>query len=200
MCRRLTGAGRSPARAQEKQERPLALVLPGFDTGRARKARVDGKDFTWWEGREKRGRRTDRAKGIRLSHEKPRLRRRYRIDGRRGRERRSSLGLSIISQAETPGLGDRCVEVANRETLWDHIRGGIPARDFSDEARIPWFQNQFKGLERGRRRSAVMRRGDWNPDMRESLLETNAISALTGATITTDCGGRRHGGGAWPVS
>ena len=94
------------------------------------------------------------------------------------------LGLSIISQSETPGLGDRCVEVADRETLWDHIRDGIPPRDFGDETRIPWFQNQFKGLN-ANSNIRMVRRGDWNPDMREDLLEMNAISALTGASITT---------------
>jgi len=95
------------------------------------------------------------------------------------------LGLSIIQQAETPGLGDRCVEVAHRETLFDHIRGGIPNGDLPNEPLTPWFQNQFKVVDAGARIS-IARRGDWNPEMRESLLALNAVSALTGASITTE--------------
>ncbi len=76
------------------------------------------------------------------------------------------------------------MEVASRETLWDHVRGGIPVRDLPDEVRIPWFQKQFEGLDTNRK-IGFMRRGVWNPNMRESLIEKNAISAITGATITS---------------
>ena len=30
-----------------------------------------------------------------------------------------------------------------------------------------------------------IKKGDWNPDLRDELLKKNAISAITGATITT---------------
>ncbi len=170
------------ARALEKQQQSLALVLPGFDTGPALTARVEGKDFTWWEGVKQ----EDGAerKGFAFLTKSPGyggdVESMVGVD-----ENGIILGLSILQQAETPGLGDRCVEVASRETLFDHIRGGVPVRDLPDEAPIPWFQNQFKGVNAGAG-IAVQRRGNWDPEMRESLLALNAISALTGATITTD--------------
>jgi Na+-translocating ferredoxin:NAD+ oxidoreductase subunit G len=169
------------ARAKEKQGQALGLVLPGFDMGEARTARIDGKDFTWWQGVKE----ADGAvlKGYAFITKSAGyggdIESMVGVD-----ETGVILGLSVISQSETPGLGDRCVEVASRETLWDHIRGGIPFRDFGDDTRIPWFQNQFKGVNAGTR-IAIARRGDWSPDMRENLLEMNAISALTGASITT---------------
>jgi RnfABCDGE-type electron transport complex G subunit len=169
------------ARMKEKQARALALVLPGFDMGEERTSRLDGKEFKWWEGEKQ-------ADGA--------ARRGYAFMTR-GRgyggdietmvgvdEAGVILGLSVISQAETPGLGDRCVEVAARETLWDHLLKETPLRDLSDEAPVPWFQNQFKGINTGAR-IAITRRGDWSPDMKEDLLATNAISALTGASVTT---------------
>jgi RnfABCDGE-type electron transport complex G subunit len=170
------------ARVQEKQQRSLALVLPGFDTGPAHTARVDGKDFTWWEGEKKEDGAVRKgfafiARGAGYGGD---------IDSMVGVDENGViLGLSIIQQAETPGLGDRCMEVASRETLWDHIRDGIPARDLPDETLNPWFQNQFKGVNAGAR-IAIARRGIWNPSMREHLLALNAVSALTGASITTD--------------
>jgi Na+-translocating ferredoxin:NAD+ oxidoreductase subunit G len=168
-------------RAKEKQEHALALVLPGFDMGEARTARIDGKEFTWWEGVKQ----SDGA--VRKGYAFITKSAGYGgdIESMVGVDETGViLGLSIISQSETPGLGDRCIEVANRETLWDHVRGGIPLRDYGDDSQIPWFQNQFKGINAGAR-IAVARCGDWSPDISESLLEMNAISALTGASVTT---------------
>lgn len=169
------------ARSEEERSRSLALVLPGFDIGPARTARIDGKDFTWWQGEKQ----EDGAarKGYAFITKSPGyggdMESMVGVD-----ENGVIMGLSILRQSETPGLGGRCAEVAHRETLWDYLRGVIPLRDLPDEAPIPWFQNQFKGLDAGSR-IAIARRGDWNPAMRESLLAQNAISALTGASVTT---------------
>lgn len=168
-------------RAREKQEAALALVLPGFTVLGPRKAVVDGAAFTYWEAEKTADNGTVRgyafiAKGTGYGGD---------IDMMAGVEENGKvLGLWVIGQSETPGLGDRCIEVADRETLWDHLRGGVPERDFSDETRIPWFLNQFKGLD-ANSAIRVEKRGDWSPAMREDLLEMNAISALTGATITS---------------
>lgn len=174
------------SRAREKKEQALALVLPGFAVGAERKTKVDGREFTWWEGEKKVEDAILKEKIVKgfafvtKSHG-------YSgdIEFMAGVDEAGKImGLTIIGQTETPGLGARCVEVASRETLWDHVRGGIPVRDLPDEVRIPWFQKQFEGLDTNRK-IGFMRRGVWNPNMRESLIEKNAISAITGATITS---------------
>ena len=170
------------ARAKERQAQALALALPGFDMGEARTSRVDGKEFTWWQGEKQEEGKMRKGyafltKGHGYSGD---------IESMVGVDEAGVvLGLSIISQSETPGLGDRCVEIAYRETLWDHLRKETPFRDLGDGARIPWFQNQFNGI-RTDRRIEVARRGDWTPGMREDLLAMNAISALSGASVTTE--------------
>ncbi|HOT45264.1 MAG TPA: FMN-binding protein [Spirochaetota bacterium] len=174
-------------RAKESREQALALVLPGFTvTGDEKRARVDGSDFTWWEGEKKVEdaiMKEKTVKGFAFLTKSPGYS--GDIETMVGVDENGKVtGLTVISQTETPGLGARCVEVASRETLWDRFRGGIPVRDFADEARIPWFQNQFEGLDT-KKKIGFMRRGVWNPNMRESLLEKNAISAITGATITS---------------
>ena len=168
-------------RIVEKQEAALSLVLPGFTVGAARKTDIDGKEFLYWEGEKMIDDKT--VKGYAFMTKSPGygglVESMVGVD-----ERGTILGLSIVNQSETPGLGERCVEVMNRGTLWDYIRGGIPVRDFSDETRIPWFQSQFKGLD-ANSKIRMLKRGDWNPGMREYFLQKNAISALTGATATS---------------
>lgn len=168
-------------RVKAKQEQALALVLPGFIVSGERKSMVDGAEFTWWEGEKKVDIKT--VKGFAFITKSPGYS--GDIDSMVGVDENGKItGMTIIGQSETPGLGARCIEVANRETLWDFFRGGAPARDFSDEVRIPWFQKQFEGLDT-RAKIGILRRGVWNPNMRESLIEKNAISAITGATITS---------------
>jgi Na+-translocating ferredoxin:NAD+ oxidoreductase subunit G len=168
-------------RTKAKQEQALALVLPGFTVSGERKTMVDGTEFTWWEGEKKIDNRT--VKGFAFITKSPGYS--GDIETMVGADENGKItGLTIIGQTETPGLGARCMEVANRETLWDHVRGGIPVQDYGDGVRIPWFQEQFEGLDT-RTKIGILRRGVWNPNMRESLLEKNSISAITGATITS---------------
>ena len=168
-------------RIKEKQEAALSLVLPGFTVGPARKADIDGKEFIYWEGETGIDNKT--VKGYAFLTKSPgyggMVESIVAVD-----EKGTILGLSIINQSETPGLGARCADVTNRENLWEHIRGDVAVRDFNDENRIPWFQNQFKGLD-ANSKIKTLKRGDWDPGMREDLLKKNAISALTGATITS---------------
>ncbi|MFH1654889.1 MAG: RnfABCDGE type electron transport complex subunit G [Pseudomonadota bacterium] len=51
-------------------------------------------------------------------------------------------GIKVISQKETPGLGDKIEEVKSSKTIFGMIFGKNP-----DEAGLkPWFQTQFVGL------------------------------------------------------
>lgn len=173
-------------RVKEKQEQALSLVLPGYTVGPARKAMLDGAAFTWWEGEKKVNDpvvREKTVKGFAFITASPGYS--GDIEAMVGVDENGIItGLTVISQTETPGLGARCVEVASRESLWDLFRDRIPVRDRGDEVQIPWFQKQFEGLTT-KGKIGFMRRGVWNPNMRESLVEKNAISAITGATITS---------------
>lgn len=51
-------------------------------------------------------------------------------------------GVEILSQKETPGLGDKVDEVRSKRTWWTVLTGTSP-----DERGLrPWFQDQFGGL------------------------------------------------------
>jgi Na+-translocating ferredoxin:NAD+ oxidoreductase RnfG subunit len=169
-------------RAVEKRESSLSLVLPGFTVTASRKAIIEGADFSYWEAEKKEGTTTMRGfafitKSAGYGGDVESM---VGVD-----ENGRVLGLSIINQSESPGTGGRCVEVAGRETLWERLSGGgIPESDLSEEMWVPWFQNQFKGLD-ANTTIGIVKLGDWTPGMRKTLIEKNAISALTGASITT---------------
>ena len=48
----------------------------------------------------------------------------------------------------------------------------------------PWFQQQFEGLNL-KDKIRILKKGDWNPELKESFLKENAITSITGATITS---------------
>lgn len=168
---------------RKKRMRALALVLPGYAVGDEVRERVEGREFGFWEGEkeieEKGITRTARGYAFIASGQG------YadRIDTMVGVDEAGViLGISIIGQSETPGLGARCVEVAASETLWDVLRG---ASKGGGEDAIPWFQEQFRGLNAATGIS-ILKIGDWSPAMAGELREKNAITALTGATITSE--------------
>ena len=92
------------------------------------------------------------------------------------------LGISILRQSETPGLGARSVEIATKETFFGYLFGESSPTE--DESIAPWFQEQFTGLNTSKRID-IAKKGDWSIEIRDELLERNAISAITGATITS---------------
>lgn len=90
------------------------------------------------------------------------------------------LRMRILKQSETPGFGSRVEERVFGATLWS------PSRKTA-EGEIPWFQEQFSGLAVDR--EIGVRHGQEWPRLslqkRNALRSDNAISALTGATITS---------------
>lgn len=69
--------------------------------------------------------------------------------------------IKILSQNETPGLGTRVTEVAQKETLWDVLLKKARLKEKPE----PWFQAQFSGKP-------------------YDSLEKN-VDTITGATITS---------------
>jgi electron transport complex protein RnfG len=90
------------------------------------------------------------------------------------------LGMSVLSQNETPGLGTRVSEVATRSYLWN----AFGRREAPGE---PWFTEQFEGLDIDER-IGIEKRGEWHAlakAERDRLRADNDVSAITGATIST---------------
>ena len=90
------------------------------------------------------------------------------------------LGISIIQQTETPGLGARVTEKVSKETIWGVVLGHSSTGEISE----PWFQEQFRGIDLNRK-ILILKKGVWTNDMRDELIQKNAVCAITGATITT---------------
>lgn len=163
---------------KEKQQKALTAVLPGYSVEDEKTVKVNGGDFTYWTGQKGEG--EDSARGYAFITEKSGysgvVRTMVGID-----DEGKILGVSILQQSETPGLGARSVEVASSETFWQAVFGSS-AR--GQKGARPWFQEQFTGLD-GNKPIEIVKKGDWNESMKPELLEKNAVSAITGATITT---------------
>ncbi|MBD3392335.1 MAG: FMN-binding protein [Chitinivibrionales bacterium] len=90
------------------------------------------------------------------------------------------LGVSIIAQAGTPGLGQRVIEIASKKYLWNPL-----GRD--EEEKRPWFTKQFEGLHVDET-ITFDKSAEWHalePEARERLRNKNQITAVTGSTIST---------------
>ncbi|MBD3421566.1 MAG: RnfABCDGE type electron transport complex subunit G [Chitinivibrionales bacterium] len=90
------------------------------------------------------------------------------------------LGLAIIDQKETPGLGTRVEETISDKYVW------APWKESTADP-TPWFTRQFKGIDVNEsidiEKSAEYH--TLSSDRKKQLREKNAITAITGATIST---------------
>ena len=172
------------AQQKEKEESALSVVLPGYTIQEKRSASIDGEDVTYWTAQKKENGQTLKAFAFITSHPG------YSGDIRMMvgiNSKNQILGLSILSQTETPGLGARCTEIATTETFFGHILGTSVDENKApgtDEPARPWFQKQFKGLD-AEEKIEIVKKGDWQPSMREELRKKNAVTTITGATVTT---------------
>jgi electron transport complex protein RnfG len=90
------------------------------------------------------------------------------------------LGMTVISHNETPGLGNRITEIASTKYIWNPF--------VKTEKTKPWFTEQFEGLSSLEPIEIDKGVGEWhNLDDEEKLLlkNKNAVTAVTGSTITT---------------
>jgi electron transport complex protein RnfG len=174
---------------KEKEQEALMMVLPGYEIGEPQIVELDnGEEFKFWTGEKKQD--DEVLKGYAF------LSVNYGYSGDIKSmvgvdENNKVLGISIVQQSETPGLGDRVNETATSETIWGVILG----RSYGGEGlEDPWFQDQFRGIDLNKK-IKIVKQGTWTSDMREDLLSQNAVSAITGATITTKAitGGLKEG-------
>jgi electron transport complex protein RnfG len=90
------------------------------------------------------------------------------------------LGLTVLEHHETPGLGSRVNEVASTKYIWFPFGG--------DDKTKPWFTEQFEGISTLRPIGVEKSAGEWHrlsEQARAGLRDRNAVSAITGSTITT---------------
>jgi len=84
------------------------------------------------------------------------------------------IGIRILSQKETPGLGERTREVPPKESLWQALFGSKEKKGAAAETpAVPPFQQQFAGKTEN---DLVLVKG---------RARDGEISQLTGATITS---------------
>ncbi len=157
----------------QKEQNALSVVLPGFSDITEK----NRQDLQYWTAEKQKDGETVRAFAFitEQSGYSGTIRTMVGID-----ENFTILGISILSQTETPGLGARCIEVASSNTFFDVIIGNFT----EEEDAAPWFQKQFRKLDASKQ-IAITKKGDWNETIADDLRQGNEITAITGATITT---------------
>lgn len=93
----------------------------------------------------------------------------------------SIIGMTILEQSETPGLGTRVQEVLSKKYFWNGLVG-------PKEQASPWFTEQFKGINLSKTVVIEKTIGEWhsvNDQGRVDLKSRNGITAITGSTIST---------------
>lgn len=91
------------------------------------------------------------------------------------------VGLTIIDQSETPGLGSRVQEKLSKKYFWNGLLA--PKEDTA-----PWFTEQFKNISLVKPMTIDKSKGEWHQlsnAAKISLQEKNAVTAITGSTIST---------------
>lgn len=91
------------------------------------------------------------------------------------------VGMNILEQSETPGLGARVAESISRKYVWNGLFG-------KKEEGLRWFTRQFEGIDITKNIDIDKTTGEWHKldnNKRSELLSRNSITAITGSTIST---------------
>ena len=91
------------------------------------------------------------------------------------------MGMKILSQSETPGLGARVEEMVSEKSLWNAFGSGVRKNGYQ------WFMEQFKGISVNKP-VYVSTAVEWQflPDkIKKEFTGCNTVSAITGATLST---------------
>jgi len=172
--RQVTEPARLAEAASVKKE-ALVKVLPSADDFRDKSAEIEGKPFDFVEGY-KGGElvgyaATGSAYGyssnivVMVGVDKG-----FRI-----------IAIKVISQKETPGLGDKVEEVHSRRTIVGMIKG----EKYNEDDLRPWFQAQFDGKDAP---LELKKGGGQGQDALTGATvagKNNKIDAITGATISS---------------
>lgn len=91
------------------------------------------------------------------------------------------MGMKILEQSETPGLGSRVQESISKKYIWNGFFG-------KKEEGLNWFTKQFEGIDIKKVITINKTAGEWHKlggEQRNNLLTSNEITAITGSTIST---------------
>ncbi len=91
------------------------------------------------------------------------------------------VGIVILNQQETPGLGARMEEIQSNKYIWTFWK-----KDENANAR-PWYQNMFIGLDPAKLN--LVKGTEWkdlDDAKKKEYLESSTVTSLSGATISTD--------------
>lgn len=148
------------AEALAARDAAFSVVLPDAVDFETIKTTADGKPFEYYEGKDKDGKFVGyAATGMAMGYSSilkvmAGVDKEYKI-----------IAIKVLSQKETPGLGDKVNEILSKNTLVGLIRG----IKYDETGLRPWFQVQFNGKSTP---VAVKKDG-------------GEIDALTGATISS---------------
>lgn len=176
-------------RVLQRKEEALQRVLPGSlgyqIIQKDKKVIIDGKEFVYSVAEKKEGDTSFRAYAFLTSKNgySGAVKTMVGVD-----HEGKIIAISIIQQTETPGLGARSKEIPSSETFWGHFFGAGSAPSHSSAGNdSSWFEDQFKGIDT-KVKIRILKKGEWrkeNTSLAGELRERNAVSAITGATITT---------------
>jgi len=147
------------AMAEEETQAALKVVFPGADSFQVKDVRVDGKPFTYRVAIKDGEAAGYVAKGSSYGYSSNLV-----VMVGVGTDF-SIKGIKVLSQKETPGLGDKVEEVLSKKTWGTVITGTSP----DEKGLRPWFQVQFDGKS-----TPVKVKKDGGQ-----------IEAITGATISS---------------
>ncbi|MCX7678335.1 MAG: FMN-binding protein [Spirochaetes bacterium] len=173
-------------RLQKKKDEAYAAVLPqqlGYIiVEKDKRVLIDGQEFVYTRAEKKDGERNINAYAFEIAKRgySGLIRSIVAVD-----ENMKILGLSIIQQTETPGLGARVKEMISKETFFSHFFGN--AAETAEQNAQSWFEQQFIGLD-CTKQIGILKKGEFSTaseEYKKELLEKNSVSAITGATITT---------------
>ncbi len=173
-------------RLQMKKDEAYAAVLPSHSgyviIEKGKKALVDGREFQYTIAEKTEGDKKIKAYAFETmkSGYSGVIRSIVAVD-----ENMKLLGISIIQQSETPGLGARAKEMASTGTFFSHFFGsGSQNEPVKTQS---WFEEQFTGID-CTKKIGILKKGEFataDENLKKELIEKNSVSAITGATITT---------------
>lgn len=108
------------------------------------------------------------------------------------------LGINILAQNETPGLGTKMTDIESTSTLWSIIFGKEPKpldRDSNESWKLPFFKQPERVKKFGLSKKVKNKTQPWfqeqfkqktyNQLVVSKVKDADKITAITGATIST---------------
>lgn len=121
--------------ADKETEAALSVVFPGAETFEVKETTVNGKPFSYRAAIKDGGVVGYVAEGAAVGYSST-----IRVMVGVGTDF-SIAGIKVLAQKETPGLGDKILEVLSKKTWGTIISGTSP----DEKGLRPWFQVQFDG-------------------------------------------------------